>query len=100
MRAFVSFNALMFPESPGGSVGLGTLQEAACCMRASTCTSARSLACSRRTASPGSDALPALVQLRTTMLAEHYALLGTQAKQLAAAIDPLFIPTPDVQRLL
>jgi transposase len=46
------------------------------------------------------DALPPLVQLRTTMLAEQSALLGTQAKQLAGALNPLLIPTPDVQRLL
>jgi transposase len=46
------------------------------------------------------EALPPLVQLRTTMLAEQSALLGTQAKQLAAALNPLLIPTPDVQRLL
>src|SRR5215212_2720949 len=46
------------------------------------------------------DALPPLVQLRTTMLAEQHALLGTQAKQLAGALNPLLIPTPDVQRLL
>jgi transposase len=46
------------------------------------------------------DALPPLVQLRTHMLAEQHALLGVQAKQLAAALNPLLIPTPDVQRLL
>jgi transposase len=46
------------------------------------------------------EALPPLVQLRTRMLAEQDALLGTQAKQLAAALNPLLIPTPDVQRLL
>jgi transposase len=46
------------------------------------------------------DALPALVQLRTTMLAEQHALLGAQAKRLAAALNPLLIPTADVQRLL
>ena len=45
-------------------------------------------------------ALPPLVQLRTTMLAEQFALLGAQAKRLAAALNPTLIPTPDVQRLL
>jgi transposase len=45
-------------------------------------------------------ALPVLVQLRTTMLAEQRALLGAQAKQLGAALNPLLIPTPDVQRLV
>src|SRR5215207_452034 len=45
-------------------------------------------------------ALPPLVQLRTTMLAEQSALLAAQAKRLAAALNPLLIPTPDVQRLL
>lgn len=45
-------------------------------------------------------ALPPLVQVRTTMLAEQFALLGTQAKRLAAELNPRLIPTPDVQRLL
>jgi transposase len=45
-------------------------------------------------------ALPALVQLRTAMLAEQHALLAAQAKRLTHALDPLLIPTPDVQRLL
>jgi len=45
-------------------------------------------------------ALPPLVQLRTAMLAEQYALLGAQAKRLAATLNPVLIPTPDVQRLL
>jgi transposase len=45
-------------------------------------------------------ALPPLVQLRTAMLAEQYALLAAQAKRLTHALDPLLIPTPDVQRLL
>jgi transposase len=45
-------------------------------------------------------ALPALVQLRTTMLAEQYALLGAQAKRLGQALNPLLVPTPDVQRLV
>ena len=45
-------------------------------------------------------ALPPLVQLRTRMLAEQHALLGAQAKQLAAALNPLLVPTPDVQRLV
>jgi hypothetical protein len=38
-RSPVSCSKLMFPESPGGSVGSGTLQEASCCIRASTYTS-------------------------------------------------------------
>jgi transposase len=45
-------------------------------------------------------ALPPLVQLRTTLLAEQLALLGTQGKRLAAELNPLLVPTPDVQRLL
>ena len=45
-------------------------------------------------------ALPPLVQVRTTMLAEQFALLGAQAKRLAAELNPVLIPTPDVQRLL
>ena len=45
-------------------------------------------------------ALPPLVQLRTTLLAEQFALLGTQGKRLAAELNPLLIPTPDVQRPL
>jgi transposase len=45
-------------------------------------------------------ALPPLVQLRTTLLAEQFALLGTQGKRLAAELNPLLVPTPDVQRLL
>jgi transposase len=45
-------------------------------------------------------ALPPLVQLRTTMLAEQHALLGAQAKRLTRALDPLLIPTPEVQRLV
>jgi transposase len=45
-------------------------------------------------------ALPALVQLRVRLLQEQLALLGTQAKQLAAELNPVLIPTPDVQRLL
>ena len=45
-------------------------------------------------------ALPPLVQLRTAMLAEQDALLAAQAKRLTHALDPLLIPTPDVQRLL
>jgi transposase len=45
-------------------------------------------------------ALPPLVQLRTTMLAEQYALLGAQVKRLTHTLDPLLIPTPDVQRLV
>jgi transposase len=46
------------------------------------------------------EALPALVQVRTTMLAEQFALLGTQAKRLAGELNPVLIPTADVQRLL
>lgn len=45
-------------------------------------------------------ALPELVQLRTTMLAEQHALLGAQAKRLGKALNPLLVPTPDVQRLV
>lgn len=45
-------------------------------------------------------ALPALVQLRVRLLQEQLTLLGAQAKQLAAELNPLLIPTPDVQRLL
>src|SRR5215207_1530527 len=45
-------------------------------------------------------ALPPLVQLRTTLLAEQFALLGTQGKRLAAELNPLLVPTPDAQRLL
>ena len=45
-------------------------------------------------------ALPPLVQLRTTLLAEQFALLGTQGKRLGAELNPLLVPTPDVQRLL
>lgn len=49
---------------------------------------------------PTPAALPPLVQLRTTLLAEQFALLGAQGKRLAAELNPLLIPTPDVQRLL
>jgi len=45
-------------------------------------------------------ALPPLVQLRTSLLAEQHALLAAQAKRLGAALNPLLIPTPEVQRLL
>jgi transposase len=46
------------------------------------------------------DTLPPLVQLRVRMLAEQLTLLTAQARQLARALDPRLIPTPDVQRLL
>jgi transposase len=46
------------------------------------------------------SALPPLVQLRVRLLHEQLTLLGTQAKHLAAALNPVLIPTPDVQRLL
>ena len=46
------------------------------------------------------SALPALVQVRTTMLAEQLTLLSTQARRLAAELNPRLIPTPDIQRLL
>lgn len=46
------------------------------------------------------SALPALVQLRVRLLEEQRALLGEQAKQLAAELNPVLIPTPAVQRLL
>ena len=45
-------------------------------------------------------ALPPLVQLRVRLLQEQLTLLGAQAKQLAAELNPVLIPTPDVQRLL
>jgi len=45
-------------------------------------------------------ALPALVQLRVQLLQEQLALLGAQAKRLAAELNPVLLPTPDVQRLL
>jgi transposase len=45
-------------------------------------------------------ALPALVQLRVRLLHEQLTLLGDQAKRLAAELNPVLIPTPDVQRLL
>lgn len=45
-------------------------------------------------------ALPALVQLRVRLLHEQLALLADQAKRLAAELNPVLIPTPDVQRLL
>ncbi len=45
-------------------------------------------------------ALPPLVQLRTTLLAEQFALLSAQAKRLASELNPRLIPTPDVHRLL
>jgi transposase len=46
------------------------------------------------------DALPALVQLRVELLREQFALLGDQAKRLAGKLNPVLIPTPEVQRLL
>jgi transposase len=46
------------------------------------------------------DALPALVRLRVELLREQFALLGDQAKRLAARLNPVLIPTPEVQRLL
>jgi transposase len=46
------------------------------------------------------DALPPLVRGRTRMLAEQFALLGVHAKQLAAELNPVLLPTADVQRLL
>lgn len=45
-------------------------------------------------------ALPPLVQLRVQLLAEQLTLLNAQAKRLAAELNPVLIPTPDVQRLL
>ena len=44
--------------------------------------------------------LPPLVQLRVRLLQEQLTLLGGQAKQLAAELNPVLIPNPDVQRLL
>jgi hypothetical protein len=46
------------------------------------------------------DALPALVPLRGQVLGEQCALLGDQGKRLAAALNPVLVPTPDGQRLL
>ena len=45
-------------------------------------------------------ALPPLVQLRVRLLHEQLTLLGDQARRLAAELNPVLIPTPDVQRLL
>ena len=45
-------------------------------------------------------ALPPLVQLRVRLLEEQLTLLGAQATRLAAELNPMLIPTPDVQRLL
>jgi len=45
-------------------------------------------------------ALPPLVQLRATMLDEQRALLTAQARRLVHELEPLLLPTPDVQRLL
>lgn len=45
-------------------------------------------------------ALPPLVQLRVRLLQEQLTLLGEQAKQLAAELNPVLIPNADVQRLL
>lgn len=45
-------------------------------------------------------ALPPLVQLRVQLLHEQLTLLGGQAKRLAAELNPVLIPMPDVQRLL
>src|SRR5215212_4899156 len=42
-------------------------------------------------------ALPPLVQLRVRLLHEQLTLLGDQAKRLAAELNPVLIPTPDVQ---
>ena len=46
------------------------------------------------------DALPPLVQLRTSLLDEQMQLLSSQAKRLEQELHPLLIPTDDVQRLL
>ena len=46
------------------------------------------------------SALPPLVQLRVRLLHEQLTLLGAQAKRLAAELNPVLLPTPDVQRLL
>lgn len=45
-------------------------------------------------------ALPPLVQLRTQLLDEQMQLLSSQAKRLEHELEPLLIPTDDVQRLL
>ncbi len=49
---------------------------------------------------PTPAALPPLVQLRVRCLEEQLTLLGAQAKRLAAELNPVLLPTPDVQRLL
>jgi transposase len=46
------------------------------------------------------SALPPLVQLRVQLLLTQATLRGEQARQLAAELNPVLIPTPDVQRLL
>jgi hypothetical protein len=46
------------------------------------------------------SALPRRVQLRVRLLLEQATLLGEQAKRLAAELNPVLIPSPDVQRLL
>lgn len=46
------------------------------------------------------SALPELVQLRVRLLHAQLTLFGEQAKALAAQLNPVLIPTPDVQRLL
>jgi transposase len=45
-------------------------------------------------------ALPLLVQLRTQLLDEQMQLLRSQAKRLEHELEPLLVPTDDVQRLL
>ena len=46
------------------------------------------------------SALPPLVQRRVRLLREQATLLGEQAMRLAAELNPVLIPTADVQRLL
>lgn len=46
------------------------------------------------------SALPALTQVRTTMVNAQLALLQRQVKELAQVLQPRLIPTPDVQRLV
>jgi transposase len=45
-------------------------------------------------------ALPPLAQLRTSLLDEQMQLLQSQAKRLEHELEPLLIPTDDVQRVL
>jgi transposase len=46
------------------------------------------------------SALPALTQVRTTMVLAQLALLRRQVKELEHVLQPRLIPTPDIQRLV